>query len=111
MVQVIKTEEIEDGMVLAHPVLNGFRQVLLPAGTVLNRKHLTVLKTWNVYNISISVGNSEVIEKPPQELIDSSREIVLKTLSWSPRNMSEEDLINMASIRKAKSSLLKREDN
>jgi hypothetical protein len=111
MVKVIKTDEIEEGMILAHPVLNGFRQVLLTAGTVLNRKHLTILKTWNVYNISITEGDSGEDEIIPKEIIENSREMVLKSLSWSPRNTYEEDLINMASFRKAKISLMKGANN
>jgi len=111
MIKVIKTAEIEDGMILAYPVLNGFRQMLLPAGLELNRKHLTVLKTWNVLNVSISIGEVSDKEELPQELIENSREMVLKNLTWCPRNVFEDDLINMATIKKAKTSFLNGVDN
>lgn len=96
MQQIIQIDKIEDGMVLAEPVLNQFSQVLLPSGTVLSSFHTNILKKWNISYIFIYIENDQDEAEIPQELINDYKELIKSKLLWTPIIPVEEDLINIA---------------
>lgn len=53
MARVISCDEIEQGMILAQPILNKFGQILLPANVELQKKHSQLLKTWGITSVTI----------------------------------------------------------
>ncbi|MCE5305265.1 hypothetical protein LLG34_06160 [bacterium] len=95
MQHIIQIDKVEDGMVLAEPVLNQFSQVLLPSGTILSEFHVNILKKWNINFVFIDVQESEDNPDIPQELIDSCKELITSKLLWSPTLGIEIDLINI----------------
>ncbi|MEN6295654.1 MAG: hypothetical protein ABFD61_05950 [Chloroherpetonaceae bacterium] len=95
MQHIIQIDKVEDGMVLAEPVLNQFSQVLLPSGTILSKFHVNILKKWNINFVFIDVQESEDNPDIPQELIDSCKELITSKLLWSPTLGIEIDLINI----------------
>ena len=96
MQQIIQIEKIEDGMVLAEPVLNQFSQVLLPSGTILSNFHKNILKKWNINYVFIYRETNEDELGIPQELIDECKELVSSKLLWTPSNPIELDLVKTA---------------
>ncbi|MCW8826285.1 MAG: hypothetical protein OQK78_07660 [Gammaproteobacteria bacterium] len=73
---IIPTDKLQAGMVLAADVqdLNG--RMLLKLGTIVEEKHLKVLRTWGV--MSVDIENNEDIEDslPKKEIGDLSPEII-----------------------------------
>jgi len=105
MQQIIQIDKIEDGMVLAEPVLNQFSQVLLPSGTVLTHFHSTILKKWNINYVFIYIQENEEESPIPKELIESCRKEITSKLLWTPTIPIEKDLINITAINRAKNKL------
>ena len=71
----VKTTEIEEGMVLAHEVKGPNGKLLLAKDTVLNAKHIRILKTWGINEITIPGGPEENEETFSQEELDSAAEV------------------------------------
>ena len=55
MVQV-SIDEVKPGMVLDRDVKNNHGQVLVRAGVELNHRHLTLLRSWGVFEVAIQGG-------------------------------------------------------
>jgi hypothetical protein len=60
----VTTSILKPGMVLSKPVFNGYRQQLAEAGTILNKRIITVLQTWGVIDVEVQ----EVSEPTLQEI-------------------------------------------
>ncbi len=104
---IITLEQIKDGMVTAEPVLNNFGFTLIPAGTVLGERHKRILKTWNVFTVSIKGDDLEEDLEISEELKAIAIERLAKRMKWGPRNAQEINLYQTAVIRAAKLSLKK----
>ena len=96
MQQIIQIEKIEDGMVLAEPVLNQFSQVLLPSGTILTTFHTKILQKWNINYVFICKETKEDEPSIPQELIEECKDLINSKLLWTPSIPIELDLVNIA---------------
>jgi HD-like signal output (HDOD) protein len=59
--RLVKVQEIVPGQTVALDVANIHGQVILPAGTVLETRHRTLLKTWGI--LEISVGDDTAVAK------------------------------------------------
>lgn len=99
---IITVEQIKDGMITAEPVINNFGFTLIPAGTALMEKHKKVLKTWNVFTVSIKTDDVDENEEISEELKALAIERLSKRMKWSPRNNLEINLYHTAIIRAAK---------
>ncbi|MGK9368666.1 hypothetical protein ACSSWA_07180 [Melioribacter sp. Ez-97] len=99
MSEIISIDEIKNGMVLAEDIKNRYGQLLIAAETVLNEKHVRLLKTWGVSVISI-VGEGEEKVVITEEEKEQKKKELLKEIGWKPDNPFEEDLINMAAEHK-----------
>lgn len=82
-------------MVLAEDIKNKYGQLLISAETVLNEKHVRLLKTWGVSVVSIVGEGAEKVVITEEEKEQKKKEL-LKEIGWKPDNPFEEDLINMA---------------
>jgi hypothetical protein len=49
----IKTEQLQEGMVVAAEVKNMDNMLLLPAGCKLTQKHINILEAWGVPEVTI----------------------------------------------------------
>jgi hypothetical protein len=94
----VKTEEIEDGMILCHSLINKFGQILLPSGTNLNIKHIKLLKTWNIISISVKNGEEEEDLTISDEMRIIAENELSKRMKWKPRIPIEENLFEMAKL-------------
>jgi len=95
---------LKEGMVLAEPVLNRQGQTLLPAGTALTARHITVFKTWGIANAVIESGAGG--GKGPDA--GMSKETVARAMArlnrrwlWKPRNAIEKEVYVLAVKRAA----------
>ncbi len=99
---IITVEQIKDGMVAAEPVINNFGFTLVPAGTTLMEKHKKILKTWNVFTVSIKTDDIDEDEEISEELKALALERLSKRMKWTPRNQYEINLYQTAIYRAAK---------
>lgn len=96
MAQLIKTEEIEEGMTLAEPVSNKYGQTLLPAGITLTHQKAKILKTWNIKTVVVKTDSSDEEVEINWEMIERWKETLSKKMSWQPKNENESDLFQSA---------------
>ncbi|MDX9791766.1 MAG: hypothetical protein WCZ17_09215 [Candidatus Kapaibacterium sp.] len=99
----INTEGIKAGMELAEPILNCYGQTLLNSGVILNTKHIRILKTWNIYNVTVKTEDNEQHDTnlPSDEIIQICRNSLVKKIDWIPELSIEEDLFNTAVLNNA----------
>ncbi len=98
MPKKVSLEELEEGSVLASPVLNSFGQTLVGAGATLTAKHLNVLKTWGVHQVNIKTEDDSDIEgasKISDEVKKVAEEQFNKRLKWKPSNKFEWEIYNI----------------
>lgn len=90
----INIENIEEGMVLSEPVLNKHGQVLLGTGIDLQKKHIRILKSWNISFVYIKDENQNENRKISKELMKLAVKDLKKIIKWKPINKNEVALIN-----------------
>ena len=66
MAKGINCDDIQEGMILAQPILNKFGQVLLPANVELQKKHSHLLKTWGITVVFIKNEESNALDDPEE---------------------------------------------
>lgn len=97
MGKTVLCEDIVDGMILAHPILNKFGQTILPVNASLQTKHAGLLKTWGVRTV---VVKDEAQSEATMEISDDVRLLVLEqlkyTILWKPEHEFEHELFQMA---------------
>ena len=108
MAKIISIEEALEGQILAETVSNSFGQELMPAGAVLEERHIRLLKNWNIRRIFVQDENSNEYEILEDDY-NSAMEAINKNLFWEPLLEIEEDLIKSAYMRKA--FLIKNKDD
>ncbi len=93
--------ELEEGMVTAEPIINNFSQTLLPAGIELKARHIDMLRMWNIQAVYIKSDDSDSDDSINEEVLKLSREQLSGRLFWEPRNVLEEDLIELGVLAEA----------
>jgi hypothetical protein len=103
MTKTINIEELEVGQIVAEPVRNRFRQVILSQGSHITQSHKQILKTWNIETIRVIISNGN--EKNIEETSTISNAISIEAhenldrrCSWSPDNEWEQNLYDLALI-------------
>jgi hypothetical protein len=97
----INIYEIEDGMIVAEPIINNFRQTIIKAGTLLKSSHINLLKTWNILNITIKTLEDEEVSDIGIELQRLCFERLARRVKWKPRNEYEKGLYLLGFLRAA----------
>lgn len=96
MSKIFQISQVEEGMVLAEPILNKLGQVLLGANVTLSKKHLNFFKIWNIDYVSIVSDEEEINDI---EFSSDEYELAIAKLarrfSWTPRNILEEELLEI----------------
>ena len=111
MANYISIDQIEEGMILAEPVVNKFGNVLLGAGASLSSNHITLFKTWNVKDIAIRSLSSDSEIEITEEHRAQAAVLLTKRMKWFPRNDIEKDLYSLALLVTAQNILDKSQDN
>jgi hypothetical protein len=94
---LVNLNELEEGMILAEPVLNNYGQTLLNSGVKLNSNHKKILKTWNINSLHIKSNNPELNEEISDELKIIAENSLKSRMIWTPELAIEIDLFNTAS--------------
>lgn len=108
--RIIPIEKIEDGMILADPILNQFSQVLIPAGTVLSDFHKKILVRWNIHFVNVYSNDDDIDIEIEDEILQEATNYVLNKLLWTPTNNLENDIVYVASKHIAKKIKLSSEN-
>ena len=101
MARIISIENIESGMILQQAVVNTNGQVLLGAGKELKPEFKRMMKMWGIGSVVIE-GEEEITETSSinnnysEEKIAAAKEIVNQKIKWTPRNLTEQELIDIA---------------
>ncbi|MBI5585446.1 MAG: hypothetical protein HY892_16680 [Deltaproteobacteria bacterium] len=102
MGNIVNLEDLkvfESGIVLAEPIFNQFGQMLLPPGTELLPRHVTVLKTWGCKAVTIKDQDSHRMEKEEEanpEMRARAAAQVNWRLNWEPENLLEKEIQQLA---------------
>lgn len=95
MAEKISIDKIEEGNVLAEPILNNFGQTILGAGSVLKKKHKLLLKTWNIETVTIITDEKESLIELSDDIKKIAFEKFSQRFTWNPTNNFEKELFNM----------------
>jgi hypothetical protein len=101
MTKTINIDELEVGQIVAEPVRNKFRQVILSQGSHITKSHKQILKTWNIDKIRVIIlnGNEENIDQVntiTNAISMKAYENVDKRCNWTPENEWEQNLYDLA---------------
>lgn len=95
--RIIPIEKIEDGMILANPILNQFSQILIPAGTVLSDFHKKILMRWNISFVNIYSSEDDFDIEIDDHILKEATNYILNKILWTPSNDLENDIVFVAS--------------
>jgi hypothetical protein len=97
MIKMININELEEGYIVAEPVRNKFRQVILSQGSQITNYHRQILKTWNINSIKIIFNSNSAQEDTNiQDISSEAHKLVSKRCTWIPENKWEESLYDLA---------------
>jgi hypothetical protein len=74
----VTTSILKPGMVLSKPVLNDYRQQLADAGTILDKRLISVLQTWGVIDVEVQGVSEPTLQELEEQM---STTVVLQQLS------------------------------
>lgn len=74
----VTTSILKPGMILSKPVFNDYRQQLAEAGTILDRRVISVLQTWGVIDVDVQGASEPTLQEIEEQM---STSLVLQQLS------------------------------
>lgn len=79
--QSIPLEQVKEGMTTAEGLKDGHGQLLLPAGTVIEARHLRALSRWEIAYVPIQIDQAmvEAVPRPSAERM-AEAELALKSV-------------------------------
>lgn len=96
----ITIDRIKEGMQLSENISNKFGQLLLPANTRLEKKHIKLLKTWGIQSIQVQdEEDASCVWKEEKEFLIKAKAALEKRIKWKPRNPIEETIQEIALIK------------
>jgi hypothetical protein len=98
MPKSLTINDLEPGMILHSPVSNNFGQILIGSGFELSEKHIFMLKTWNIQSVTIQSEDSDDEVIIDEDKLKETRDKLLEIIGWQPRNINEEDLIDLGTL-------------
>lgn len=101
MIKVLNIDELEMGQIVAEPVRNKFRQVIVSQGSHITSSHKEILKTWNIENIRVIIsngteGNIDQTVVISDAITNEARNNLLKRCNWNPENEWENNIFDLA---------------
>ncbi len=95
----IDVKNLPIGSKIAEPVINRYKQVILNKGVVIEKKHVALLKTWNIKTVIIEGEENELADAQEKNAaLALAREKFAKKLNWTPQNEFEKELFNIGVI-------------
>lgn len=83
MVKKIPTGRVKIGDVLAEPVVHGEGQMLLVAGTVMEKSHIDILRQRGVLLVTVKDGDDDFVVRENRPLDpDELKKVVLEEGRW-----------------------------
>lgn len=103
----VKTERLKPGMVVDSDIKNLDGMLLLPAGCELTERHIDILMTWGIMEISIQETGEDQdgdLAEPPI-VIPPEMESAMKARYWAFDEASpvQQEILRLLLIRKVKS--------
>ncbi len=97
--------QLEDGDVLAEPLISSYGTFLMPAGTPLNGKQIKMLKMWNIKKVMVRMDLDNFDSWLSDDLLSYAYKLFSERCSWKPTNEYEADLFRMGVIFEARKYL------
>lgn len=94
--------ELEEGDVLAEPLISSFGTFLLPGGTPINHKHIKLMKMWNIKKVFVSMDLENFDSWLSDDLLTYSYALFSERCPWKPTNEYEADLFRMGVVYEAR---------
>lgn len=98
MSSIVDVNGIEEGMVLAEPLVNKFGQTLMPAGAVLKNTHKRLLKTWQIRTVHVKTNNPGEEDSIGDEALFEAERKLRSKMEWEPREPIEKNLFKAAAF-------------
>jgi hypothetical protein len=98
MARTINIDEIEDGMILQTPLINKYGQVILGSGAILSQSQKRTLKMWGIEHIVIESEDSDDMFVFDENILTSAQNFIKTRITWQPRNILEEELVELGII-------------
>jgi hypothetical protein len=89
--QRLSTDKLQTGMVLGSDVKDLSGRMLLKSDTVIEEKHLRVLRTWGVLAVDVQIEGEADTEQPTLELNDLPADVIAEIESEVERRFSAVD--------------------
>lgn len=87
--------ELAEGMITAEPIVNNFGQTIMPSGMEMKTKHIEMLKVWNIQTVYIKSDENDSDVEISKEILIQAKEILSKKCPWEPRNVLEENVVEL----------------
>jgi len=87
-------KDLMEGMIVAESIINNYGQLMIPNKSILTKKHLKLLKIWNIKGASITTSQNEVAFQIPAFMKKELREKVLSKFSKLRYSELNTDLFN-----------------
>ena len=94
--------ELEEGDLLAEPLVSSNGTFLLPSGTPINNKQIKMMKMWNVKQVLIRMDLDNFDSWLNDDILLHAYRIFSVKCPWKPNNMYDEDLFQMGVIFEAR---------
>jgi hypothetical protein len=101
--QTVNAEDLKEGMVVGEDVKDKNGQLLLPAGLALSEKHLELVKSWGISQVSIESGNKEEeVPLDPELIAKAEKELGPIFKFADQRHPAMNELFSQCVTRRAK---------
>ncbi len=95
---IVDVNGIEEGMVLAEPLVNKFGQTLMPEGAVLKNSHKRLLKTWQIRTVQVKTNNPDDEDIIGDKALFEAEKKLRAKMDWEPREQIEKNLFKAATF-------------
>lgn len=94
--------ELEEGDVLAEPLVSNNGTFLLPSGTPINIKQIKMMKMWNVKQVLIQMDLDNFDSWLNDDILLHGFRVFKNRCPWVPNNHFDEDIFQMGVIFEAR---------
>lgn len=102
MTKLKDISELEEGDILAEPLISSYGTFLLPGGTPINQKQIKLMKMWNIKKVVIRMDIENFDSWLSDELLSYSYKVFSERCPWKPTNEYDGDLFRMGVIYEAR---------
>ena len=103
--------KVKFGDIVAKAVESSSGQLLFAKGTILEQKHIDILKKFNILEINIADEPEIKFEDIPEDVKDKAKEFYGAVMDWQPEHFLEKELYEIALFNKAKQIYVREKNN